>query len=713
MQRKIPTEPEKNTDILPELRQDLEILQGGKTSSGAPYWLIHDRIKSSYFRISEQFMELLGIWDALEPGQLAAKANTRYQQNFSEENILELAEFLYANSLTITPPSGEYKGYWGQSEAGKQSWWMKLIHNYLFFRIPIARPQGFLDKTWPFVSILFSRSAVTIYVIFAIVGLYLVSRQWTMFLSTFASFLTLEGFALYALSLVFIKSLHELGHAYMAKRYGVEVPTIGAAFIVMMPILYTNTTGAWKLADRKQRLMIDAAGIFTELAIASICTVLWVFLPDGNLRGIAFTTATLSWIMSLTVNLNPFMKFDGYYILSDALDFENLQSRSFAMAKWWIREKLFGLGNPPPEGLELKIRLFIIVHAISVWIYRFFLFLGIALLVYHFFFKILGIFMFAVEMIWFIGLPIWREIEEWLKMKDQIRKAGRYKFTGVIILAGFLAALYPFSNTVRVPAIMAQANETTIHLPFPARLTEVNFTQGIQVKSGQILMRFNSPDLNHEISNTLIEQQNINARMARSHADNKDRSNIQVLNRQAIAVKSKLAGLIEKQTKLEIRAPHDGIVVDVLDDLHGGRWINPDEQLFLVRTRDKVQFKALIDDKSRRRIKPDAVGRFIPDNIRRPVIAVNITNLSNVASTGFELEYLSDIAGSLIAVTTSPSGETKAKGAWFSVRFAPLEHAPAPDRVLRGIVILDAEPESLLSQIFKQVASVLVREASI
>ena len=84
---------------------------------------------------------------------------------------------------------------------------------------------------------------------------------------------------------------------------------------------------------------------------------------------------------------------------------------------------------------------FFIGFAFATWVYRFFLFLGIALLVYHFFFKILGIVMFAIEMGWFIVLPIWRELRVWLARR---REGGaRVRVTALVALALVAAFVVP------------------------------------------------------------------------------------------------------------------------------------------------------------------------------------------------------------------------------------------------------------------------------
>ena len=127
----------------------------------------------------------------------------------------------------------------------------------------------------------------------------------------------------------------------------------------------------------------------------------------------AFLLATTTWVSTLAINASPFMRFDGYFLLSDFLQMPNLHSRAFALARWDMREKLFKLGEPPPESFSDTKRLGLILFAWATWIYRLVLFLGIAALVYHFFIKALGIMLFLVEIVWFIAKPLWSEISEW------------------------------------------------------------------------------------------------------------------------------------------------------------------------------------------------------------------------------------------------------------------------------------------------------------
>lgn len=63
----------------------------------------------------------------------------------------------------------------------------------------------------------------------------------------------------------------------------------------------------------------------------------------------------------------------------------------------------------PEPSLSTAARRWLIAFALVTWIYRLVVFFGIALLVYHMFFKLLGIFLMMLEIVWFIARPIWRE----------------------------------------------------------------------------------------------------------------------------------------------------------------------------------------------------------------------------------------------------------------------------------------------------------------
>jgi len=219
-----------------------------------------------------------------------------------------------------------------------------------------------LDATLPFVVRVFLRRGFLILTaIVAVIALILISRQWETFLHTAEHFMTWQGVLFAGMTLLFTKIIHECGHAYMAKSFGCKIPSMGVAFMVMMSLLYTDTTAAWRLSSRRERLLVVAAGVMSEMSLGAWAAFAWCLLPDGFLKSSAFLLATTTWIMSLTINM-----IDGYYFLSDSIGVANLHQRSFAHTKHALREWLFGFGAAKPEEFPTGLDRGLILYAWAV-----------------------------------------------------------------------------------------------------------------------------------------------------------------------------------------------------------------------------------------------------------------------------------------------------------------------------------------------------------
>ncbi len=203
----------------------------------------------------------------------------RFDPNYSsqvyptvtEEEIKEFFEEAGKQGLLIKKYSSEE--IIKEADSKKIGWVTWLLHHYLYIRIPLVDPDEFLSRTLQYVRPLFSQTAMIIYLLLSLVGLILILGRLEEFLHTFTYFFNFQGFLAYAVAIVLIKILHELGHAYTAKYYGVHVPTIGVALIVLWPVLYTDITDGWKLSDRRERLMISLAGVIVETVLGGLATL--------------------------------------------------------------------------------------------------------------------------------------------------------------------------------------------------------------------------------------------------------------------------------------------------------------------------------------------------------------------------------------------------------------------------------------------------------
>jgi uncharacterized membrane protein len=120
--------------------------------------------------------------------------------------------------------------------------------------------------------------------------------------------------------------LHELGHAAGCMRTGVRNGGIGICIYIMFPGLYTEVTESWKLPGRK-RLIVDSAGIYISLCAATLSMIAY-FITGSPVAAVMVLLCDITTL----VNLNPFVRMDGYWIVSDLLEMPHLMDVNKATA---------------------------------------------------------------------------------------------------------------------------------------------------------------------------------------------------------------------------------------------------------------------------------------------------------------------------------------------------------------------------------------------
>jgi len=172
-----------------------------------------------------------------------------------------------------------------------------------------------------------------------------------------------------------LKSVHELGHALMLRRFGCEVPEVGVNFFMFVPMPYVDASAANRLTSRAQRALISGAGIMVELAWAALGLGLWLLVEDGLVREMAFALMTIGGLSTLLFNGNPLMKFDGYFVACDMLDLPNLANRSSRVVdRMWQRLLAWVLRMPPDtseqQDSDALERWALRLYAPLSWLYR-------------------------------------------------------------------------------------------------------------------------------------------------------------------------------------------------------------------------------------------------------------------------------------------------------------------------------------------------------
>ncbi len=182
-------------EAVPALRRDIHTYSGPAASDGTPTWTLHDPARNLFFRIGWTEFEILSRWHLENPDTVINTVNRETSLHINRKNIAALVEFLVVNNLIITAGEPGIEFLERQYAArNKQSAGM-LLQKYLFFRIPLLRPDRLLAAALPWIQPIYSRSFLIIILAGLLTGLFLTIRQWDSFASTFSYLYSPAGIA--------------------------------------------------------------------------------------------------------------------------------------------------------------------------------------------------------------------------------------------------------------------------------------------------------------------------------------------------------------------------------------------------------------------------------------------------------------------------------------------------------------------------------------
>ena len=472
-------------ECLPPLRQELRLHEAPAADNGVPRWTLEDPVRGQFFQLGWLETEFLAHWQSSAEDLLKRICQT----TTLSPNATQLGAFIrFLQHNQLVQAECEDLIEQDKQRRSAQKWWQWLFQRHLSFRVPLCSPDAWLTKALPWVRPLLSRQFILLSALVGLIGLWLASHQWQEFSAGFSYLFSFSGIVLSVTTVIVVKVLHELGHAFVCKKYHGRVATMGVNFILFWPVLYTDVTTAWRLKQQRPRMMISAAGMLTEAVIAAWALLLWNFFDPGIARSVLLTLATTSLLLSLSVNLSPLMRFDGYFIFSDWLEMPNLQQRATKMAQWKIRSWLWGWQDAAPEPMRKARQRLVISYAFAMWLYRLTLYFGIAFGIYHLVFKALGVVLFMVEIAYLLVRPCVYEIRYWLSQKQKMTFNLNTKLTLITSLLLLIGLIVPWHQTISAPA-MWLAKQQTLFVAQDAQLQTIEVQSGQQVQAGEVLFR--------------------------------------------------------------------------------------------------------------------------------------------------------------------------------------------------------------------------------
>jgi putative peptide zinc metalloprotease protein len=610
-------------DLKPRLRAHTAVHR--QVFRGKTWYVLQDHQTGRFHRLSPIANLMLCLMDGRrtmrdiwEAAGHKAKDNPPTQ----DETIHLLAQ-LHSSDLLQGEVPPDFEEMAERSEKAAQRRLMQRLRNPLALRVPLFDPDRLLDFMLPLVRPIFTIFGFLGWLALVLTGITLAVLHWPELTSDVADrVLATENVALILCVYPVVKSLHELGHAFATKVWGGEVHEVGIMLLVFIPVLYVDASASAAFRQKHRRIIVGAAGILVETALAAIAVIIWIYGSPGIARAIAFNVILIGGVSTLLFNGNPLLRFDGYYIFSDLIEVPNLATRANAYLFYVIQKHLFkidSLESPVAEPSEAK---WLISYAMLSFGYRMTVSIGIALFLSTRLFAI-GILM----ALWSLGaiavMPAIKGLK-FLATNSRLRGQRRRAFA---VVGGFVATAWLILFAIPLP--YATVTEGVVIVPEKAEVraktegfvTKVIAMPGSAVSQQQALVSLDDPTLDAQVA--VIAAQLEEARQRLEAVRQLDRVQAEMFEDQMAHLADKLASFRARRRDLTVVAEQPGqFVMAGAADLPGRfvkrgellGYVIPDNNL-VVRT---VASQSDVDMIHQRTVRVEA---HVVEDLNRPIAA--------------------------------------------------------------------------------------------
>lgn len=503
-----------------------------------------------------------------------------------------LTQLYFANLLHFETPADSAKLFERYRKRKQREIKSRLL-GIMFMRIPLFDPEHLLRRMLPLLKGLISPAGAVVWL--AVLGgaLKLVIDRFGELAGQAQGVLAPDNLILLYAGLVVVKSLHEFGHAMVCRRFGGEVHTMGVMLLVFTPLPYMDATSSWSFRSRWQRALVGGAGMIFEIFVAALAVFVWANTGQGTLNSLAYNIMFVASVSTILFNLNPLLRFDGYYILSDLLDIPNLGARANKHLRHLVERYLFGYRESTSPTTSMKEALWLSVYGVLSGIYRVIVFAGIIFFVADKF-LLAGLIMALLCVVAWGVVPLFRLLA-YLATSPRLAKT---RVRAAAVCLGFLAivaaflAFFPFPNRFRAPGVVETIQYTQVINEVPGYVKEVFAASGTQVVEGTALIGLVDRELDLAMEAALAQRRE--ARAMELRALSAGSADVQPIRKRLEAIESRLRDLEVKQASLTVRARQAGVWVSPnVRDLTGA-WVHRGAVLGKIVNSGGFHFSAVV-----------------------------------------------------------------------------------------------------------------------
>lgn len=476
---------------------------------GETFYHLEVRTTAEYYRIGYAEYVFVSLLDgrtsfaealAVASQQLKEKALTQSQAMAIYSWLLDNGLAAFADSDASS--SGATSGV---REATKKGQFWKHF-NPLWMKIPLGRPESLLCFLKPFVGWLFSGPATVLAILLVSFAGMKLHSQWSLFTATSGNVISRENWLWLLVVWVGLKVFHELAHGLVCLRYGGSIRETGILLAFLAPLAYVDASASWSFRSRWHRIHTALAGVYIELIIASIAVIVWTQCDSPLMRHVLQNIIVMASVSTIVFNLNPLMKFDGYYVLSDLLQVPNLSSQANSILMSLMQKVLYGATTGQPMILG-RNRVVLAAYGAAACVWRLLVTLSL-LMAASVLFHGAGLVLAAFGVLLWFCRPVWQFFASlgllWREFPERLFRAGF--ITGMIgVLATLALRNLPAPVMTTAPGVVEFSDGEVVRPNTSGFIEAVYVRSGQDVVEGQLLVSLRNDDVSNQFHD--LEQQ--------------------------------------------------------------------------------------------------------------------------------------------------------------------------------------------------------------
>lgn len=574
---------------------------------GRRWHVLRDEATNKFFRLDDANHHFVGLLDGRRTvGEAWAAACERLGDAApTQGEAIQLLGQLYTSNLLEADLPGDAEGLLRRRRKRVAREVRQYVTNILFAKIPLFDPDRLLDRVTPFCSWCFSPVGVVLWLVLLGLGFNALAGRWSQLFSQASGVLAPDNLIyLYAASVV-IKLVHELGHGVACKRFGQQPPasggggggevhTFGVMLLVFIPLPYVDASSAWGMRSKWKRATVGAAGMYAELALAALAAMLWARSAAGTtLHALAFNAVFTAGVSTILFNANPLIRFDGYYILSDLLEFPNLAQRAKEKLHYLVKRYAYGVRRPHNPSPRLRESTGLVIYGLLAMVYRVWLSVSILLFVADKLF-FLGTLMAVVSLVGWVLTPLGKFLH-YLATSPELYKTRRRAILATAVPLGLLLllGLWPVTEHGRAEGIVDPRKMVKVHAEVDGFVQHTLASGATVQPDGDPLLVAENMELATRVRRGEAQLAILQTRRRMALAE--EPAQAQALAEQIAVVRDELAHARRELAMLTVHAPFAGTWLCGDADRVHGRYVKRGEELGVVATLDELTLRMTAD----------------------------------------------------------------------------------------------------------------------